>query len=411
LSIIKNYFHYGFFIAFAGMLSIMACLGFARFVIGMLLPSMSVNLQLNYSEMGFLSTGNFLGYLFAVLIAGRFVESYGPRAIIFVGLTVSWVSMVVISQSSYLYLIILMYLFTGIGSGFSNVAIMSLVSRWFAREYRGRASGFIVIGSGFAIILSGWFVPYVNSLMGQEGWRINWLISAIAICLISLTTLLIIKNNPKDIAINPIGYKEVAEESKFEKSDLHPHFYFSKILLHIGIIYLLFGFSYVIFITFIVTTMVQEYGFSENVAGKFWSWVGLSSLMSGPLFGTLSDRLGRSKGLMIVFFIQMIAYLLVASKLGINYLYLAIVFFGITAWSIPSIMAATVGDYFGTIRSASAFGYITFIFGLGQISGPIAAGFLAQITGNFTLSFVLSAITAFFAIILSCFLKKPQRLE
>lgn len=404
---VQTKYHYGWLIAFAGMLSIMACLGFARFVIGMILPSMSDSLKLTYSDMGLISTGNFLGYLLSVLIAARFISTFGPRLIIFCGLTLSCLSILIISKLSSVFLITTMYSITGIGSGLANVAIMSLVSRWFVKEIRGKASGLIVIGSGFAIILSGWLIPYINSVFTEEGWRLNWLISGIIILTISVITFVIIRNNPEQLGLKPLGYKDSIKTDTIDKTDLQPFSYAHKTLLHLGLIYMLYGFSYVIFITFIVTAMIQEYSFSEMNAGKFWSWVGLSSLISGPLFGAISDKLGRSKGLMIVFSIQMIAYILVASKIGIFYLYLAIIFFGITAWSIPSIMAATVGDYFGTLRSPSAFGYITFIFGLGQITGPIVAGFIAQHTGNFAISFIIAGLSAFIAIILSSFLKKP----
>ncbi len=49
---------------------IIACLGFGRFALGMLLPSMGTSLSLDYAEMGAVSTGNFLGYLLAVLASG-----------------------------------------------------------------------------------------------------------------------------------------------------------------------------------------------------------------------------------------------------------------------------------------------------------------------------------------------------
>jgi nitrate/nitrite transporter NarK len=47
---------------------------------------------------------------------------------------------------------------------------------------------------------------------------------------------------------------------------------------------------------FIVTVLVREWGFAESVAGTFWMWIGFLSLFSGPVFGTLSDRLGRKTG-------------------------------------------------------------------------------------------------------------------
>ena len=44
---------------------------------------------------------------------------------------------------------------TGFGSGASNVPMMALVARWFDPARRGRAAGFVAIGSGFGIIASG----------------------------------------------------------------------------------------------------------------------------------------------------------------------------------------------------------------------------------------------------------------
>ncbi|MEW6602902.1 MAG: MFS transporter, partial [Nitrospirota bacterium] len=180
------------------------------------------------------------------------------------------------------------------------------------------------------------------------------------------------------------------------------------VIYHLGTIYFLFGCTYVIYATFIVITLVKERGFPEAVAGNFWSWVGLLSLVSGPVFGTLSDKLGRKTGLIVVFFLQMLAYLLVATKLPGVFLYLSIGFYGIAAWSIPSIMAAAVGDYVGAQKAGQAFGLVTFIFGFGQIIGPAVAGILAERTGSFSGSFYMAAVFAGTAIVLTAFLKKPQ---
>jgi MFS family permease len=178
---------------------------------------------------------------------------------------------------------------------------------------------------------------------------------------------------------------------------------------HLGAIYFLFGYTYVIYATFIVTALVQERGYSETVAGNFWSWVGFLSLFSGPVFGTLSDRLGRRAGLVTVFSIQMIAYLLVAFKLPEVFLYLSVGCYGLVAWSIPSIMAALVGDYVGPQHTARIFGFITFIFALGQVAGPAVAGILAEASGSFAGSFLMAAVLAAVAIALSAALRTPGR--
>jgi len=167
----------------------------------------------------------------------------------------------------------------------------------------------------------------------------------------------------------------------------------------------------VIYATFIVTALVKERGVSETIAGNFWSWVGLLSLVSGPVFGTLSDRLGRKAGLMLVFSLQALAYLMVTANLPPLFLYLSIGFYGIVAWSIPSIMVAAVSEYVGVDKALAAFGLITFIFGLGQIAGPSIAGVLAERTGSFSSSFFMAEAFAGAAILLTGFLKNPRHTE
>jgi MFS family permease len=153
--------------------------------------------------------------------------------------------------------------------------------------------------------------------------------------------------------------------------------------------------------------LVREKGFSEVVAGRFWSWVGLLSLLSGPVFGSLSDRIGRRGGLVTVFTVQALAYALAAADLPVAFLYLSIGCFGIAAWSIPTIMIAAVTDHVGAERALGAFGLITFFFGIGQVAGPAMAGVLAQRTGSFSSSFFMAAALAAAAVLVSGLLRGP----
>jgi MFS family permease len=317
--------------------------------------------------------------------------------------------MILVSRANSFTTITIIYTLTGIGSGASNVPMMALIASWFNSRQRGKAAGFVVIGSGFAILLSGKLIPYLNQLSESEGWRISWLVLGIIVLVISIICFVVIRDTPAELGLEPV------DSSTNSRPDTTPNFteetvpVTQKDIYHLGAIYFLFGYTYVIYATFIVTTLVQERGFTESVAGNFWSWVGFLSLFSGPVFGTLSDKLGRKTGLIMVFTIQMFAYLLVAFSLPVNFLYLSIGCYGIVAWSIPSIMAALVGDYVGPQKTARVFGFITFIFALGQIAGPAIAGFLAEKSGNFSSSFLMATFFAGLAVFLSTRLKKTSK--
>jgi MFS family permease len=316
-------------------------------------------------------------------------------------------SMLCIGASANLFVIIVFYTLTSMGSGMSNVSMMALVSAWFASRSRGKAAGFIVIGSGFAIVIAGRLVPWLNGT-GGEGWRMSWLVLGSIVIVVSAICYLVLRDRPRDLRLEPVGSSQTSNAGHsrafFETERVRP-----SLIYHCAAIYFLFGFTYVIYATFIVPVMVEERGFSEAVAGNFWSWVGLLSLFSGLVFGVMSDKLGRKAALITVFIIQSLAYLLIAVNLPGLFLSLSIGFYGIVAWSIPSIMAALIADYVGPHRTVSVFGFITFIFGIGQIAGPYLAGVLAETTGSFSGSFYLASCMAVLAAVLSAALPQQSR--
>jgi MFS family permease len=200
----------------------------------------------------------------------------------------------------------------------------------------------------------------------------------------------------------------MAQVLEYDPSASRGHFSPVRILTHLGVLYFIFGATYVIYGTFIVTTMVEEYAFAEVSAGYFWSWVGFFSLFSGTLFGLLSDKIGRKSGLMAVFGVQTLAYLLAGSRFGTTALFASVVLYGIAVFAIPAIMAAAVGDYLGKARAAAAFSIITFCFAIGQTIGPAVAGIVAESTGTFTGSYLASAVLTGIAVIWTRFLPAPE---
>lgn len=384
----KQSFHYGWLIVFAGILTLFSCLGLARFAFGMLLPGMRAGLDLAYDQMGYLGTGNFVGYLFSVALTPTLLKLLRPRITIVSGLLIIALSLAGMSQSGAFHQLLILYALTGIGTGLANISTMVLIAYWFRREKRGRAAGLMVLGNGIGIIFAGLCVPIFNRLYGVDGWRFSWLLLAIITLVVAVVVGLIVRNDPEIMGLEPLGKLVPWLESDFSAKN---GVKLGRTLLSLGLLYLAFGATYMIYGTFIVTSMVEEYGFSEAAAGQFWSWVGFFSLFSGIIFGSLSDRIGRKAGLMVVFSVQTVAYLLAGSGFGTKALLLSIVLYGIAAWAIPAIMTAAVGDYLGVAKAAAGFSLITFFFAGGQVVGPAVAGLIANHFGSFSPAFFFSA--------------------
>ena len=279
--------HYGWVIIFSGTLSHMACLGFGRFAFGMILPSMASSLNLTYSQMGLIGTGNFFGYLLSVLLSGPWIARFGSRRLVTLGLLLVGISMIMVSQGRSFMQVLVLYLLTGFGSGVANISTMGLVPSWFTSKKRGMAAGFIVTGSGLAIIFTGKFIPFINALVGPEGWRIGWLLLGSLVTIVAFLSLILMRNSPEDIGIRPFG-SDVTRYFGCSPGPniLHPGtaIYRKGILYHLGAIYFFFGLTYVIYITFIVTSLVRERGVSRDHCRRLLDVGGFfQSLFRAPL--------------------------------------------------------------------------------------------------------------------------------
>lgn len=401
--------HYAWIIVLSGIFTLFSCLGLGRFALGMLLPAMGENLSLSYTQMGFISTGNFIGYLAAVLICGRVIKKLGERRAIALGLLTVGGSMLAVGFSSEFLIITLLYFITGLGSGMANITAMSLVAHWFSARYRGRAAGYMIVGNGIGIVTSGLLIPWLNLHWLSEGWRYGWSIFGIMVLLSALIAALFIRNHPRELNLSPLG--TVSDAPSVSTSPDKPSPDIRRLVAHIGGIYFMFGFTYVIYATFIVTTLVEQYHFSEARAGLLWTLIGILSIASGALFGWVSDHFGRKAGLMSVFALQTMSYLLAAAELGAPTLYLSMALFGITAFSIPAIIAATVSDMMPPMEAGKVFGYVTFFFGIGQIAGPTLAGYLAEYSNSFSPGYMLAGGVTAVATGLSALLKRPHQHE
>lgn len=404
-------FHYGWIIVATGALILFACFGLARYAYTMLLPGMSAGLGLSYERMGFISTGNFAGYFLSVFLAPRLLRRYTPRQTIVGGLLLISLCMLALSRSHDYIIILTLYTLVGIGGGFANIPLMTVVTRWFRSQMRGKAVGLVIGGNGAAIIFAGFLIPALNRAGGSEGWRNGWLALGLISLLVTVVAGLLLRNSPAELGLEPVG----AAMTAVPYADLCPHEQQGdgRVLLHLGLLYLIFGVTFMVFGTFIVITMVKEFGFTEARAGLYWSWVGLFSTVSGVGFGAISDRIGRKWGLALVFAVQTLAYGIVGLNGGGSGsgLLIAIILYGLALFAIPTIMTAAVADYFGLARAAATFATVTLFFAVGQTLGPGSAGLIAKATGTFTTAYALAALLTAFAAIGACFLPPPVKRE
>lgn len=416
--------HYGWIIAVVSIVIVMGALGLGRFGYTMILSSMKSGLSLSETAAGDLATGNMLGYMVMASLAGFLASRFSPRLIITSFMILIAFSCLLTGLASNFSLALWGRILTGIGSAGTNIPVMGLLMAWFVREKRGLATGLAVSGSSFGLFVTGLLLPTIINQGGELGWRYAWYCLSGLTFLIALIGLVFLRNKPAEKGLLPIGVQDSSVPQAPESSAVPPaantgtassvranwrHIYLSGQVWYLAFIYILFGFSYIIFTTFFGRYLQNEAHFSPADAGLLWSAIGGASVISGFIWGALSDRIGRKFGLALVFGIQGLCFLIFGLWRALPGYYLASLLFAITAWSIPAIMAATAGDMLGPRLAAAALGFITLFLGFGQVLGPFIAGRIAQVTSSYAGAFILAGLAALSGGLLSLFINSSSR--
>lgn len=391
----KTVIHYAWVIALTGVLVLLLGQGFGRMSYSVILPSMKDGLLLTYTQVGLIGTANFIGYLSMAVAGGFLAVRFGIRRTIFISLLVMGISLFLTGFSHSFTSAFVMRLITGMGNGGAVVPMMALTASWFAAARRGFAAGILTMGTGLGLSIVGIALPDVISVSSSEGWRYAWFLLGALVCIFSFVCLALLRDKPADKGTSMYGGEEKQRSSK-------PVTFFSawgdvvrdSEIWKLGIVYFMFGFSYIIYITFFVAYLTTEGALTSQKAGQIFALLGLLSILSGAIWGWISDRLGRRLGSLLAYLTIALSFIIIALWKNTTGFYAASIVFGLSLSSIPAIMAAAVGDSVGGRIAPAALGFITLIFGIGQSLGPAVAGWLKDATGTFASAFMLSAIVA-----------------
>jgi len=399
--------HYAWIIAFTGTLVLMLTQGFGRMSYSVILPSMKDGLLLTYTQVGLIGTANFVGYLSLAVVGGFLAVRFGTRRTIFVSLLAMGVSLFLTGLSRSFTSAFLMRLITGMGNGAAVVPMMALTASWFAARKRGLAAGILTMGTGFGLSIVGVALPYVMAKFGADGWRYAWFLLGSVVFIFSFLCYALLRDYPAEKGTSMYGGEE---EQKSRKAVTFFSAWGDVVreseIWKLGIVYFMFGFSYIIYITFFVAYLTTEGALTPQKAGQIFAVLGLWSILSGAVWGWISDVLGRRLGLLLAYLTIALSFLIIALWRSTTGFYVSSIVFGLSLSSIPAIMAAAVGDSVGGRLAPAALGFITLIFGIGQSLGPAVAGWIKDATGTFAGAFILSAVVSLIGAAGSMLLRK-----
>ncbi|MEO8541956.1 MAG: MFS transporter [Burkholderiaceae bacterium] len=345
---------------------------------------------------------------------GWLLDRFGPRAMVQVGMLVFGSGFLMLSQVETLggFYASAVMMAVGVSLGGYFPLTVALI-QWFER-YRARALSMMSMG----LALGGAMVPAVAWCMASYGWRATAFGSGVLIMLLGLPLARVIRWRPQDhgqvVDGLPVAAEPTTDTVAAARSAARTEFT-ARQALHTRAFWLLalgHGFALLV-VTAVnvhaITHMKEGLGYSMTEAAFFIMVLTFGQVIGVTLSATIGDRFEKRLLAALCMLGHMLGLLLLTYATHPAQVAAFAMLHGI-AWGLRGpLMQSIRADYFGRSAIGMILGLSSVIIALGQIAGPMVAGMLADLTGNYRAGFTVLALTAGCGSLLFFFAVRPQR--
>jgi sugar phosphate permease len=347
-----------------------------------------------------------LVYGFTGPAAGSLMVRIGSRRVATIALLVTAVALGLSSLVEEEWQLTLVFgLLSGIGTGMiASVLGAAVASRWFIR-YRGLVVGIFGAASSAGQLL---FYPLLSAMVEGSGWRSSALMLAAAAALLAIPVALLMRNDPSDIGLAPLGesaserrVERTAEAGAMGRAVKTPTFW-----LLAGTFFVC-GFSSngVVGQHFIAHAV--DHGFTPGVAAEALALMGLFNFFGTIASGWLTDRIDPRKLLFVYYLFRGVSLLTLPAihdSLGIVAF---AVLFGIDyIATVPPTIALTA-DTFGGRNVGVVYGWIFASHMVGAAIAAWGAGVIRDDIGTYAPAFIGAAMLAGLASLAALMIRRP----
>jgi len=351
----------------AGAAGLALAVGIGRFAYTPVLPAMQEATGFGAATAGWIAGWNYLGYLLGALGASL-VAARGARVeVLMASVAASVVTTAAMGFTGSVALWCALRFVSGLASAGVLVISSAIVLETLAKAQRPHLMGVHFSGVGIGVALSGLVVALGT---GALDWRGLWFALAGVSVALALFTLALGGSRP---TLPRTGSATPSER-------------FSGALLIAS--YFLEGLGYVVTGTFLVA-IAKDMPAIGGAAESLWIAVGIAGAPSTLLWSRIAQRWGAPNALIAAHLVQAAGIVLPVFFGSLWVALLAAVFFGGTFMGITAVILGFGGRV--SRHPARMIGLLTAAFGLGQMIGPVAAGWLAERQGGFSGSLVLAA--------------------
>lgn len=336
---------------------------------------------------------------------GNLVEQYGPRltgtvsAILYV--SGNMLTGLAIDRKEIWLLYIGYGVIGGLGLGAGYITPISTIIKWFP-DKRGMATGFAIMGFGFASLLTS---PIAQWLIETEGLVATfYLLGLIYLIVMLFASQLIIKPTAAEIAIldkKRLQNNSYLIEGMTAKEALKTKsFYCLWVILFINITCGLGLIS-------VVAPMAQDLtGMSPEMSAIVVGAMGIFNGFGRLVWASLSDYIGRRVTVILLFLVSIIM------TISLIFAHSSLIFMISIATLMTcygagfSLIPPYLSDLFGAKELATLHGYILTAWAIAALTGPMLLSITVEWTHNYLLTLCVFIVLYILGLMVALRLKK-----
>jgi len=329
-------------------------------------------------------------------LQGWLTDKYGPRAILRSGILIFGLGFFLFSQVNTLLSFYVAFALIAVGASLGGFAtVMVAIVSWFDR-HRSKAIAFSLLGGSVGSLS----VPLVFSCLELFGWRLTALMSGCLVIVVGLPLAQVVRHKPATFGEKPDGIEFFTTTGSKKPIRYHTDFTASEAmksrsfwLISLGHACSLLTVSVVM--VHLVPHLTEGLGYSLKHAGYVMALLAASLIIGQVIGGYLGDRFNKRVICTLCMLAHAVGIVLVTYANSVIMVVAFAIVYGVS-WGVrgPNLVGMRA-DYFGTRSYGTIMGFSSLIAMFGMSIGPILAGYLADVQGQYRLGFTIVAVGAF----------------
>lgn len=348
----------------------------------------------------------------ASFVAGPFIDRFGPRRFMTVGVVLTTVGTVAIGFTGRVWHLYAAYTVMAIAFGMgSGVSVSSMLSKWFI-EHRAKA---MTISSTGVSLGGATLVPIGTVLVGRGGLELAAPVLGLLVAAVALPVLvLVVSTDPGAMGLHPDGRAPDADAATGRHSAQYRRWTRASAARTTAFWSLVGGFALTLAAQTAVLihqlSFLQEDGRlgSRGAAALAVTTTTIGSIVARLVVGLFADGLDKRRvtvGLFLVQSAAVLAYVHVSSPVAI---YGVALVFGFTIGNVYLMQSLLVGEIFGMVSFGTVFGVVSLAGQLGSGAGLVFMGWLHDRTSGYVLPFTVLAAVDLVAAAVVVFARPPR---